>query len=110
MASPPATNESFEVKKVQELAAACCSPLMYTLGGVNTPSPDVVWDPDVYDRILNADRWRADNQIVDFYHDSHDHRKSEYVQFTEYVLFVPTPISSRGDRNYFRTSIWKLTA
>ena len=81
MGSPPATNESFEVKRVQELAAACCSPLMYALGGAHTPSPNTVWDPDVYDRILDGSRWRADNQIIDFHHDSHDHRKSEYVQF-----------------------------
>ena len=88
MGSPPATNESFEVKRVQELAAACCSPLMYTLGGVNTPSPDTVWDPDVYAKILNGDRWRADNQIIDFHRDSHDHRKSEYVEFSD-VFYSP---------------------
>ena len=55
---------------------------------MNTPSPDLVWQPDVYEKILNGDRWRADNEIVDFHRDTHDHRKSEYVQFTD-VFYGP---------------------
>ena len=35
-----------------------------------------------FHRFLNADRWRKDAQIIDFHHDSNDHRKSEYVQFS----------------------------
>ena len=32
---------------------------------------------------FNADRWRKDNQVVDFRYDHHDGRHSEYVLFSD---------------------------
>ena len=82
---PPATNESYEIKKVQELATAAVAAFMHQLGGVNVPRCPDAWNPSVFSHFLNADRWRKDFQVVDFHHDSHDHRKSEYVLFTDPV-------------------------
>ena len=56
---------------------------MHQLGGVNTPVLSGAWNPDNFRRFLHAEDWRRDGQIVYFHHDSHDHRKSEYVRFTD---------------------------
>ena len=82
MSKPSATNESFEIKKIQMMAAACCSPFMHSLGGVNTPVVTGAWNPDHYNHFLKADRWRKDKQIIYFHYDGHDSRKSEYVFFS----------------------------
>ena len=81
--SPHATNESYEIKKIEVLAAACCSPFMHQLGGVNTPIVSGAWSPEHFDHFLHSDRWRKDDQVVDFHHDPHDHRKSENVSFND---------------------------
>ena len=83
MAEPTVTNESYKVKQVQILTAACVAPLMYSLGAKYTPLKANTWEPSVYDQFLNADRWAKDYQVVDFHHDGHDHRHSEYVEFSD---------------------------
>ena len=87
MPLPPATNESYEIKRVQEIAAACCAAFMHQLGGVAMPRVPHAWEPSAFRRFLNGDRWRKDSQVVDFHHD-HDHRKSEYVEFSS-VFYGP---------------------
>ena len=41
------------------------------------------WEPKVMADHFNADRWRKDNQVVDFRYDHHDGRHSEYVLFSD---------------------------
>ena len=79
---PAASNESFEIKRVQTIAAACVAAFMHQLGARYPPRTRDAWTPAKFRRFLNADRWRKDAQIIDFHHDSNDHRKSEYVQFS----------------------------
>ena len=79
---PPATNESYEIKRIQMIAAACAAAFMHQLGGRYPPRQKDAWDPERFRLFLQADRWRKDNQIIDFHHDRHDHRKSEYVLFS----------------------------
>ena len=79
---PPATNESFEIKRIEQIAAACAAAFMHQLGGRYPPRTADAWTLEKFRRFLNGDRWRKDSQIIDFHHDSHDHRKSEYVQFS----------------------------
>ena len=82
---PPATNESYEIKRIQTMAAAAMAAFMHQLGGRYPPRSPDAWNPTHFSHFLNADRWRKDNQIVDFHHDSHDHRKSEFVLFANPV-------------------------
>ena len=82
MTLPPATNESYEIKRIQMIAAACVAAFMHQLGGRYPPRQKDAWDPERFRLFLQADRWRKDNQIIDFHHDRHDHRKSEYVLFS----------------------------
>ena len=77
---PPATNESFEIKRIETVAAACCAAFMHQLGA-RVEWYAHAWEPDMYSKFLQSGRWRRDNQVIDFHHDPHDHRKSEYVQF-----------------------------
>ena len=49
--------------------------------------PDA-WEPGVNGRFIRSDRWRKDAQVIDFHHDSHDHRKSEFVAFSD-VFYGP---------------------
>ena len=83
MAEPTVTNESYKVKQVEILTAACIAPLMYSLGAKYTPLKANTWEPSVYDQFENADRWAKDYQVVDFHHDGHDHRHGEYVEYSD---------------------------
>ena len=85
MTDPTATNESFEIKRVHMAAAACAAAFMHQLGGIAMPRTPLAWNPQVYNRFLNGDRWRKDNQVIDFHYDHHDSRKSEYVMFSDPV-------------------------
>ena len=85
MTDPTATNESFEIKRVHMAAAACTAAFMHQLGGVYPPRIPDAWNPTRFNRFLNGDRWRKDNQVVDFHYDHHDGRKSEYVMFSDPV-------------------------
>ena len=85
---PPATNESYEIKRVQMEAAACVAAFMHQLGAKYAPRRPLAWEPTVYGRFLQSDRWRKDSQVIDFHHDSHDHRKSEFVSFSD-VFYGP---------------------
>ena len=85
MADPAATNESYEIKRVHMAAAACTAAFMHQLGGIMMPRTSLAWNPQVYNRFLNGDRWRKDNQVIDFHYDHHDGRKSEYVMFSDPV-------------------------
>ena len=76
------TNESYEIKRVQRVVAACISPLMHQLGG-QVGYYLKPWEPKVMAAHFNADRWRKDNQVVDFRYDHHDGRHSEYVLFSD---------------------------
>ena len=76
------TNESYEIKRVQRVVAACISPLMHQLGG-QVGYYLKPWEPKVMADHFNADRWRKDNQVVDFRYDHHDGRHSEYVLFSD---------------------------
>ena len=88
MTDPIATNESFEIKRVQMMAAAAMSAFMHQLGGIYPPRTGSAWNPNHFAHFLNGDRWRKDDQIIDFHHDGHDHRKSEYVLFSD-VFYGP---------------------
>ena len=88
MSDPIATNESFEIKRVQMMAAAAMSAFMHQLGGIYPPRTGSAWNPNHFAHFLNGDRWRKDDQIIDFHHDGHDHRKSEYVLFSD-VFYGP---------------------
>ena len=79
---PSATNESYEIKRVQTIAAACVSAFMHQLGARYPPRTRDAWLAEKYSRFLHTDRWRKDAQVIDFHRDPHDHRKSEYVAFT----------------------------
>ena len=81
MADPIATNESYEIKRIQMMAAAAMAAFMHQLGGVYPPRSPNAWSPRVFDQFLHTDRWRKDRQIIDFHYDPHDGRKSEYVLF-----------------------------
>ena len=83
MSDPTATNESYEIKRIQTLAAACVSAFMHQLGGHYPPRTGDAWNPHNFGSFLNGDRWRKDNQVIDFHYDHHDGRKSEYVLFTD---------------------------
>ena len=76
------TNESYEIKRVQAVVAACISPLMHQLGGqvgyYLTP-----WKPEVMRSFMSSIRWRKDHQVIDFRYDHHDGRHSENVQFSD---------------------------
>ena len=76
------TNESFEIKRVEMIAAACTAAFMHQLGGQAMPRIKDAWEARRFQSWLHADRWRRDDQVIDFHHDSHDHRKSEYVLFS----------------------------
>ena len=85
---PPATNESYEIKRVQMEAAACVAAFMHQLGAKYAPRRPNAWVPLNYIGFLQSDRWRKDSQVIDFHHDSHDHRKSEFVAFSD-VFYGP---------------------
>ena len=85
---PPATNESYEIKRVQMEAAACVAAFMHQLGAKYAPRHKNAWSPGVYSQFIRSDRWRKDAQVIDFHHDSHDHRKSEFVAFSD-VFYGP---------------------
>ena len=85
MTAPAATNESYEIKQVHMAAAACTAAFLHQLGGIMMPRTSLAWNPQVYNRFLNGDRWRKDNQVIDFHYDHHDGRKSEYVLFSDPV-------------------------
>ena len=82
MSDPIATNESYEIKRIQLLAAACVSAFMHQLGGVHPPRVRDAWEPQHFNSFLSGDRWRKDKQVIDFHYDHHDGRKSEYVLFS----------------------------
>ena len=79
MAAP--TNESYEIKRVQSVVAACISPLMHQLGGIVGYYLHP-WTQEVMPSVLNGDRWRKDDQIVVFNWSKHDHRRNELVKFS----------------------------
>ena len=85
MSAPAATNESYEIKRVHMAAAGCAAAFLHQLGGIAMPRTALAWNPQVYNRFLNGDRWRKDNQVIDFHYDHHDGRKSEYVLFSDPV-------------------------
>ena len=64
MPDPIATNESYEIKRIQTMAAAAMSAFMHQLGAVHPPRSLNAWSARVFDRFLNTDRWRKDCQIV----------------------------------------------
>ena len=75
---PPATNESYEIKRVQMEAAGCIAAFMHQLGAKYAPRRPHAWEPRcLLGASFSSDRWRKDAQVIDFHHDSHDHRKSE---------------------------------
>ena len=82
------TNESYEIKRVQTLAAACLAAFMHQLGGKYPPRTGDAWTPAKYEQFLNGDLWRKDSQRIYFHHDPNDHRKSEYVEFDN-VFYGP---------------------
>ena len=82
---PPATNESYEIKRIQMMATAAISAFMHQLGGRYPPRSPDAWSPAHFSHFLNADEWRKGEQVIYFHHDTHDHRKSEYVRFTNPV-------------------------
>ena len=84
----PPTNEAFEIRRVQTIAAACAAAFMHQLGGVYPPRTGQAWDPDVYARFLHTDRWRKDKQVIDFHYDRHDGRKSEFASY-ENMFYGP---------------------
>ena len=86
MSDPIATNESFEIKRVQMMAAAAMSAFMHQLGGIYPPRTGSAWNPNHFAHFLNGDRWRKDDQIIDFHHDGHDHRKIRVRAFQRRVL------------------------
>ena len=83
---PPATNESYEIKQIQLMATAAVAAFMHQLGAVAPPRSADAWNHFL--NFLNADRWRSDNQVVDFHYDHHDGRKSEFVLFSD-VFYGP---------------------
>ena len=85
---PPATNESWEIKRVQMEAAGCIAAFMHQLGAKFAQRRPNAWEPGVYSQFIRSDRWRKDAQVIDFHHDSHDHRKSEFVAFAD-VFYGP---------------------
>ena len=89
------TNESYEIKRVQAVVAACISPLMHQLGGqvgyyLNP------WEKKVMDSFQTADRWRKDDQKIFFRYDHHDGRHSEYVAFAD-AFYGPDSDFTEGD-------------
>ena len=84
---PVATNESFELKKIQTGVAASLAALMHSMGGKVQWYPRA-WDDKVYNQFLSSEHWRKDNQIIYFYHNRSDGRKSEYVKFSD-VFYDP---------------------
>ena len=45
---PPATNESYEIKRVQMEAAGCIAAFMHQLGAHFAPRRPYAWQPAVY--------------------------------------------------------------
>ena len=74
------TNESYEIKRVQSVVAACISPLMHQLGGQVGYYLDP-WNPKVMPSFMSNLRWRKYRQVIDFRYDHHDMRHSENVLF-----------------------------
>ena len=85
MSDPIATNESYEIKRIQMMAAGAVAAFMHQLGGISMPRMPNAWQKINFGNWVHADRWRKDNQIVDFHYDHHDHRKSEHVLFSDVV-------------------------
>ena len=69
-------------------AAACVAAFMHQLGAKYAPRRPNAWVPLNFIGFLQSDRWRKDSQVIDFHHDSHDHRKSEFVAFSD-VFYGP---------------------
>ena len=64
------------------MAAAAVAAFMHQLGSPTPPRQPNAWAPGHYPW-LHTDRWRKDDQVIDFHHDPHDHRKTESVLFTD---------------------------
>ena len=80
-------NESYEIKRVQTMIAACLGATVHWMGGKVEWYPGA-WDPKVYSKFLNGDEWRKDSQDIYYHHDPHDHRKTERVAFKN-VFYGP---------------------
>ena len=80
-------NESYEIKRIQTEIAACLAAFMHDLGGYVAWYPGA-WDPRVHSKFLNGDRWRVDDQVIDFFYDHHDGRHNEGITFTD-VFYGP---------------------
>ena len=91
----PPTNESYEVKRVQLLTAACLAGLMHQLGGRAIPWRAGAWNLANVRSIAHGDRWRKNYQHVDFHYDHHDGRKSEGISFSD-VFYGPTTAFVEG--------------
>ena len=78
---PTATNESYEIKRIEEVASACVAAFMHQLGSPSPPRSGAAWDHESYIHFLTTDQWRKDNQKLWFHYDHHDGRKSEGVEF-----------------------------
>ena len=83
MSGPAATNESYEIKRIEEIATACVAAFMHQLGSPSPPRSGASWIHDSYVHFITTDRWRKDSQILFFNYDHHDHRKNEYVEFID---------------------------
>ena len=79
---PDARNEAFEIKQIEAAIAASCAAFMHQIGG-RVDWYRNAWEEDVYRHFVNTDQWRDDDQTMYFHHDTNDHRKSEYVEFTK---------------------------
>ena len=77
-----AQNEAYELKTIQSMMAACLGAFMHQLGGQVEWYPGA-WDESVYRRFIHSGDWRAKNMIIYFRYDHHDHRKSEWVKFSD---------------------------
>ena len=93
-AHPTARNESYEIKRIETVVAGCLTAFMHQLGGIVDWTPGA-WVPANYARLLNADDWRADDQTIWFNRDDHDHRKNEFVQFSD-VFYSPDSDFTEG--------------
>ena len=80
MTAPAATNESYEIKRIEEIATACVAAFMHQLGSPSPPRSGASWIHDNYVHFITTSLWRKDSQILYFNHDHHDHRKNEYVE------------------------------
>ena len=89
------TNESYEIKRIQAVVAACISPLMHQLGG-QVGYYLHPWEKKVMDSFQTADRWRKDDQKIFFRYDHHDMRHSEYVAFSD-AFYGPDSDFTEGD-------------